>query len=306
MIKRLDPVVFFGSGPLAAKSLELLSKDMVVEAVITKAPASHHKGIVPVAEVCKKLELPVYYANSKAELDKLFSSNTFHSRIGILIDFGIIVSRLVIDYFDKGIVNSHFSVLPEWRGADPITFALISGQKTTGVSLMLLVEAMDEGPLLDYGIVEIKPDSTGPSLSQELITLSHSLLVKDIPLYQSGEITPKTQSITGRDISYSRKLSKEDGIIDWTESAELIEHKIRAFIEWPKSRTSFNGVNVTITRAHVIKGSTQTAGLITVDNHQLIVDCSKDRLSIDRLKPDNKPEMDIKAFLAGYKAKLQD
>src|SRR5262249_45964550 len=156
--------------------------------------------------------------------------------------FGIIVSQKTIDYFPLGIINSHFSLLPQWRGADPITFSILSGQKQTGVSLMLLVAAMDEGPLLSQGVYDIEPDETTPSLTDSLIKLSHALLVDALPRYAAGDITARSQEVVAQmmgiptEPSYSRKLTKEDGIIDWKKPAEQIEREIRAFADWPKSR----------------------------------------------------------------------
>ncbi|MEO6761067.1 MAG: formyltransferase family protein, partial [Candidatus Saccharimonadales bacterium] len=113
----MKPIVFFGSGPVAAKSLELLSKDFEISAVITKPKPSHHHGAFPVIDIASQLDLSLYTASNKQELSELFSNQTFASDLAVLIDFGIIVSQDVIDYFPKGIVNSHFSLLPEWRGA---------------------------------------------------------------------------------------------------------------------------------------------------------------------------------------------
>src|SRR3989338_3276247 len=197
-------VVFFGSGPVAAASLALLASNFAIEAVITKPKPSHHRGEVPVLEVAKRLGLPVFAAANKQELDELFAKKPAKSELAILIDFGIIVSRKVIDYFPLGIINSHFSILPQWRGADPITFAVLSGQATTGVSLMLLVEAMDEGPLLAYGEYGLPPDITTPKLTGDLIKLSHVLLVETLPKYLTGKLQPVPQTVTKRDVSYSR------------------------------------------------------------------------------------------------------
>src|SRR5687768_10593623 len=132
MNKKSEPIVFFGSGPVAAESLRLLAQDFTIEAVITKPRAAHHKGDVPVLTLAESLGLPTETAYDKKSLDKLFETKAFKSRLGVLVDFGIIVSQAVIDYFPFGIVNSHFSLLPEWRGADPITFSILSGQKETG------------------------------------------------------------------------------------------------------------------------------------------------------------------------------
>lgn len=309
MKKTSKPIVFFGSGPVAAKSLELLTENFDIEAVITKPRPAHHKGETPVLDVTERLNLPVKTAASKKELDDLFAKNSFASAVGVLVDFGIIVSQKVIDYFPHGIVNSHFSILPEWRGADPITFALLSGQKKTGVSLMLLVEAMDEGPLLAYAEHTIDDNETTPTLTESLIRLSNSLLVEKLPRYMRGEIVAMPQSITGREVSYSRKLTKQDGVIDWAKPAEVLSREVRAFIEWPKSRTALAGKDVIITKAHAIPGNTpgKKPGDIDVPataNGILLIETADGRLRIDALKPAGKPEMTGKAFLAGHKDRI--
>ncbi len=299
ILKKLSKtVVFFGSGPVAAKSLQLLADDFEIEAIITKPRPLNHRGDVPVITVANNLEIPFYTASNKDEVDALFLGASFKSELAILIDFGIIVSRDVIDYFPLGIVNSHFSILPEWRGADPITFAILSGQKTTGVSLMLVVEKMDEGPLLAYGEYGLTDDITTPELTDELIKLSHALLLQEIP--RRKDPTPGSpQSTTGRKISYSRKLTKADGVIDWQKSAVDIEREIRAFSGWPGSRTLLADKDVMLIEAHVVPTSGKP-GEIFASKTSLVVSTGKDGLAIDRLKPSGKPEMDVKSFLAGY------
>jgi methionyl-tRNA formyltransferase len=304
MTKPSKTVVFFGSGPLAAKSLSLLTQDFEIEAVITKSTPLGHRGEVPVMELTGKLGIKTYSVETRSQLDDLIETTNFSSQAAILVDFGIIVSQKVIDDFPRGIINSHFSLLPQWRGADPISFALLSGQKTTGVSLMLLVEAMDEGPLLGYSEIVINPDSTNPSLSDHLVELSHNLIKKLVPDYLEGSIEAQPQSITGRDVSYSRKLTKKDGLLDWTKSAVQLEAEIRAFIEWPKSHTTLGDTVVIITGAHVVPADNTSPGKLKIENNQLIIGCRENSLSIDKLKPAGKPEMTIQAFLAGYGNRL--
>ncbi|MBX6334887.1 methionyl-tRNA formyltransferase [Candidatus Saccharibacteria bacterium] len=309
MKKTSKPIVFFGSGPVAAKSLELLAENFVIEAVITKPRPAHHKGETPVLDVAARLDIPIKTVSNKKELDVLFENKPFTSTVGVLVDFGIIISQKVIDYFPLGIVNSHFSILPEWRGADPITFAILSGQKKTGVSLMLLVEAMDEGPLLAYAEYDIDENETTITLTENLIQLSNSLLSDKLPQYIEGEIRPVPQSVTGRDVSYSRKLTKQDGVINWSKSAEVLSREVRAFSAWPKSRTVLTGKDVIITKAHAVPGNTpgKKPGDIeesVINDGILMVETTDGRLCIDALKPAGKPEMTGKAFLAGYKNQL--
>ena len=309
-------IVFFGSGPVAAASLRLLLEAFVIEAVVTKPRPPHHRGDVPVLAAASEHNLPIIEANSKKELSEKIAEHHFSSPVAILIDFGIIVTRDVIDAFPLGIVNSHFSLLPEWRGADPITFAILSGQKRTGVSLMLLVEAMDEGPIIAFGTENIDSSYTVPSLTERLIQLSYSLLRTEIPRYLENPKTV-TQSELPNIVtdfaypatpSYSRKLSKQDGMLDFNKSAEVLEREIRAFIEWPKSRTVIGGIDVIITAAHAAPSELADAkpgdydyihklkelGIVTRDG----------TLWIEQLKPAGKPEMTIVAFLAGYGDRL--
>lgn len=298
MKKTSLPVVFFGSGPVAAASLQLLNNNFIIEAVVTKPRPAHHKGSVPVIETAEALGLPIHTVVNKRTLDALMASKPFTSQVGILIDFGIIVSQEAIDYFPLGIINSHFSLLPEWRGADPITFSILSGQKETGVSLMLLTAGMDEGPVLAYGTYPLSSHITTPELTNDLIELSDALLQEVVPSYIAGEIVAKPQD-ESQEITYSRKLTKNDGIIDWTKPAEQIEREIRAFIEWPKSSTVLAGREVVITSAHIMQENGQPGRAVKL-NKQLVVYCGKDALVIDRLKPAGKKEMTGQAFLAGY------
>jgi methionyl-tRNA formyltransferase len=306
MKKMSNPIVFFGSGPVAAESLKRLAEDFTIEAVITKPRAKHHKGEVPVLDLAESLELAVLTAANRHELDQIFEGHPCTSKLGVLVDFGIIVSKKVIDYFPLGIVNSHFSILPEWRGADPITFAVLSGQKMTGVSLMLLVEAMDEGPLIAYGEQPLKADITTPALTEKLISLSDTLLKHELPTILNHQAKGAPQSITGREVSYSRKLTKEDSILDWTKPAIRLEREIRAFIAWPKSRTVIGGKEVIITKAHVVPGNSVEGrpGDIEkslINDGIIMIDTSNGRLCIDRLKPAGKREMSTREFLAGNK-----
>jgi methionyl-tRNA formyltransferase len=296
-------VVFFGTGPVAAKSLELLSAWADIEAVITKPKPAHHKGSFPVLEVAQKLDLHVLPVTDKKSLDDLMATQPVSSQLGVLIDFGIIVSQAVIDYFPLGIVNSHFSLLPEWRGADPITFSLLSGQTETGISLMLLVAAMDEGPLLAQATYDLSEPLTTPEITDALIELSGHTLAHVLPLYVAGSITPAPQEQVAlpdhQTVSYSRKLTKEDSILDFTKPAAQLEREIRAFLDWPKSRTQLGGKDVVITKAHVIDGNGKP-GEVWKKDKQFGFYTTDGILVVDTLKPAGKGEMSATAFLAGY------
>jgi methionyl-tRNA formyltransferase len=293
-------IVFFGSGPVAAKSLSLLHESFCVEAIITKPTTE--KELRFVAQ-----DTPVFCVSSRAELDTLIEQKKFTSKLGILIDFGILVSQRTINSFEKGIINSHFSLLPELRGPDPISFAILEGRQKTGVSLMLLVEAMDEGPILSVGILTLDGSETTPSLTDELIQLSYELLKENIDLYIAGSIEPADQTVVQEkfdlQVSYTKKLHKSDSRIDWSKDAQEIEREIRAFTGWPGSKTTFSGIDCTLLGATLLN-KTGDAGTLFIHEKKLAIYCGKDALVIGELKPAGKKEMDSQSFLAGYGQRL--
>jgi len=310
MKKTSATVVFFGSGPVAAKSLELLTTQFNIEAVVTKPKPKHHRQSLPVLDIATKLKLNIYTVENRAALSELIVKKPFKkTSVGVLIDFGIIIDRKVINYFERGIVNSHFSLLPQWRGADPISFAILSGQAYTGVSLMLLNEKMDEGPILAQSPLAIPPTYTNKELTNELIELSQAMLVEILPLYLDNKVSPIPQDLS-MPVSYSRKLAKDDSKIDWHKTAFQLEREILAFNEWPKSHALIAGIDVIITKTHLEPNSdTQVKdpkpGQVLSDKqNSLAVVTGDGLLFIDELKPAGKKTMSINQFLQGYKNRL--
>ena len=299
----MTKIVFFGTGPVAAASLTSIAQHFDIESVITKASPPHHKGTAPVEDVTAALSLPVLFANTRQELDKLFENKSFESKIGIIVDHGVIISQKVIDYFPLGIVNSHFSLLPQWRGADPISYSLLSGQPKTGVSLMIIEPTLDTGKLITQKVLAITSDDTLPSLTDKLVTLSNNLIREYLPRYINGEIKPKNQPHPDR-ATYSSKLSKEDGVIDWHKDAETIEREIRAYLGWPQSRSKLGDTDVIITKASVAVMEPATPGQLKVEKNRLFIGTGTNWLEIKSLKPAGKKEMPVQAFLAGYRTKL--
>jgi methionyl-tRNA formyltransferase len=283
-------IVFFGSGPVAAKSLDYIASNFDVEIVITKSKPLHHKHNAPVEELAKKLGLKILFANDKNSLDQIIDSTIINSRLGIIIDFGIIVSKKVIEKFEYGIINSHFSLLPEWRGADPITYSILSGQKHTGVSLMLIDEGMDTGKLLAQEKVEIENFETSISLTEKLVRKSNQMLTFFIPKYINGSIKPFIQP---KDVnpSYSKKLTKQDSIIDQTKSSEQLEREIRAFQGWPGSKFTLKDKEIKIKKAHTSNKKETEIDIFCSDGKYLVID--------ELIAPSGKTMSSV-AFINGY------
>lgn len=293
-----NPTIFFGSGPVAASSLELLNQWHTIAAVVTKRTPPHHKEPAPVEVYAKAHGLPLLYADTKTELDTLTLPKVTY---GIVIDFGVIISESVISLFPLGIINSHFSLLPEWRGADPITFALLSGQKTTGVSLMTIDKGMDTGNLLATQDYVISEQDTNASLTHQLIKISDALLQKTLPSYLEGTITPYSQPDTIA--TYSHKFTKQSGILNPTRTASELERQVRAFLGWPNSRLEYNSLWLTIATA-CISDISVTPGNLVIHEGTLLYGCKNGSLQIKELQPAGKNKMSASAFINGYAQKL--
>ncbi len=297
-------VVFFGTGSVAAKSLELLLVHCTVEAVITKPKPTHHKGNFPVLDMAVDNNLTIFEVTDKQSVSASIKQTSFASTVAILIDFGIIVTKDVIESFKYGIINSHFSLLPQWRGADPITFAILSGQQKTGVSLMLIDEGMDTGKLLAQKSLAIEESETTDRLTEKLIILSDEMLQTSIPRYLDGTLKPRRQPHPDR-ATYSRKITKLDGEIDWTKPAIQIEREIRAFNVWPKSHAQIADKDISVLRATTVYDTLGKPGTITItDDKKISVSTSEGSLVIEELKPSGKNAMTSAAFLAGNRSKL--
>jgi methionyl-tRNA formyltransferase len=290
-------LVFLGTGPVAAQSLVSLAQNFDIELVVTKKMPDYFRGVAPVEEFALKNNLPVLFANTRAELDTAIEKTQPQSRLGVVVDYGVIISQQVIDYFPLGIINSHFSRLPQWRGADPITFAILSGQKSTAVSLMIVEPALDTGKLIAQKSLHITDNETTPSLTAKLVNLSSNMLIEYLPKYATGKIKPRRQPHVERDVSYSRKLTKEDGDLDPSALTAIeCERRIRAFLDWPKSRLPFRGQSVIITKAKALEHNPG-------DNWPDIITCAKDSALqvLELINPKSGKTMSVKDYLNGVK-----
>jgi methionyl-tRNA formyltransferase len=300
-------VVFFGNERLAtgvtttAPTLQgLIDRDYDVAAVVVNytAPLSRTAASreLEVIKIAKKHNIPVLSPHKLSDIaDDLAKLNV---TVGVLLAYGRIIPQNIIDLFPRGIVNIHPSLLPLHRGSTPIESVMLDGGRTTGVSLMQLAKEMDAGPVYAKGTINLKGDESKQSLYNQLLDLGDALLFKHLPAILDESLKPVAQDSSKA--TYDKMITKEDGIIDWHKSAERLEREIRAFAEWPKSRTQLAGKDVVITKAHIVKKD-GTTGSCVMSDKELIVFCGTDALSIDLLKPAGKNEMTSEAFLAGHK-----
>jgi methionyl-tRNA formyltransferase len=222
----------------------------------------------------------------------------------IVAAYGLILPLEVLALPRFGCVNVHGSLLPRHRGAAPIAAAILAGDAETGVSIMLMDEGVDTGPVLDTAAIPIAPDDTTGTLAAKLAQLGADTLLSTLPCWLAGEIAPRPQPEEGA--TYAPRIAKTDGLINWDEDAARIERKIRAYQPWPTAYTSWNGAPLKILRARAesvyplpsaapntlpgqIVGDKREAGVVTGDGI----------LWLEEVQPAGKKPMPVSAFLQG-------
>ncbi len=295
-------IVFFGTGEVSLATLEGIEGNIPVEAVVTKPDlvTSSGRKISPQVKVwAEENGVPCYQPANKAELAELCSKQAFKSPVGLVVDYGIIIPASVIQGFKQGILNSHFSLLPKWRGADPITWTILAGDTTTGVTVMLVDEGMDTGDILAQEEIELAPDETVASLTPRLVEISNDMLINTIPVYLRGEIKPEVQDHEAA--SYSSKISKEMGELKPGEKTAVeLERQVRAFQGWPGSYITIQDTLLAIKSAKATNKSAPI-GKINRAGKTLLLGCRQGSLQIDSIQPAGKKPMDALGFANGYK-----
>jgi methionyl-tRNA formyltransferase len=218
--------------------------------------------------------------------------------LAILVAYGQLVSKELIETFPKGIINIHPSLLPAYRGSTPIESAILDGAAETGVSLMSLAPELDAGPIYDQVKVSLDQTKSKQDLTNQLADLGADLLIKLLPDILSGALTPHNQAETGA--TYTKRIEKDSAVLDFNKPAIQLEREIRAYYGWPRSITNIGDERVIITKSHVQAGQGEPGQFIENDG-KLEVNTAQDRLVIDGLIPSGKKEMSGQAFLAGHK-----
>lgn len=236
----------------------------------------------------------------------LSSLQAHEAQIAVLAAYGKIIPRKILDEFPLGIINVHPSLLPQHRGPTPIEQTILDGETKTGVSIMRLSEKMDEGPIYKQKTLRIDGNETKENLALQLHKLGAELISEILPSIASGALPPRQQPHPDR-ATYSQKITKEHGQIDWRKPAINLEREIRAFSGWPRSYTTLGNTDVIIKKAHVIEATNATTpGEIIIGKDYLHIGTTEHLLGIDSIQPLGKKEMPILAFLSGYRNKLSN
>lgn len=301
-------VVFFGTPTLARSILEALvadSKIDVVGVVCQPDEPVGRKAVLtapPTKQFAVEHAIPVFQPTKLKDESFLAAIDNLHADVAVVLAYGRILPQILLDRIPGGFINVHPSLLPKYRGPSPIQAAILAGDSVTGVSIMKLDAGMDTGPLLAQTEIDLAVDETSTSLTQKVINVSAPLLIETLKGYVAGTIVPIAQSADR--VSICKILSREDGKIDWNESATVIDRKVRALNPWPGTSTIWmvNGkeINVKILKATRAESTSQDIGIPRSESGKLLVDSADGTLEVLELQPAGGKPMKGADFARGY------
>ena len=309
-------VVFMGTPAFAVPSLEALdNSDHEVVGVVTQPdrPQGRGQAVVPcpVKELALAKGLPVSQPEKIKSPEFLQQLSDWKPDVIAVTAFGRILPKAILDLPPMGCVNVHGSLLPAYRGAAPIQWALIHGDPETGITTMLMDEGMDTGAVLLQQTVLIEPEETSLELGARLAQVGGALLVETLTRLAEQSVVPRAQDHTRATLA--PLLKKEDGVIDWTQSATEIANRIRGLSPWPGSHTFHHEHRLIIRKGRVdaqggLGGSdgSQPGTILAVGQKSFWVETGEGRLEVLEVQPANKKRMSVEQFLQGHVLRVNE
>lgn len=294
-------IVFMGTPQFSVETLEkLIEANYDVVAVYCQPPRPSGRGhkltASPVQQKAQQLGIPVFTPKSLRNEEAQAIFKALNPDLAIVVAYGLILPNAILEIPKFGCLNIHGSLLPRWRGAAPIQRAIMAGDLETGITIMQMDEGLDTGPMLSKSVVAITPQTTALTLHDTLSTIGATLLVETLDPYLKGTLQPLPQPESG--VTYADKLSKAESCLDWNESAQALDRRIRAFTPWPGLYFNHNGMPIKVSKAEVVSDTTDTPGKV-LDN-QLTIACGKGALRLLQLQRPGGKWLSPTEFLNGY------
>lgn len=298
-------IIFMGTPDFSVPILEaLIQAGHEVALAVTQPDKPKGRGksvqFSPVKTAALAHQIKVYQPKRIREPECVDYLKTFGADIMVVAAFGQILSKEILTMPKYGCVNVHASLLPKYRGASPIQWAVINGDKATGVTTMQMDAGIDTGDILEKTEIPLAEDETGGSLFDKLSEAGARLCVQTIAHMQDGMVKRTKQE--DAQATHVGMITKQMGKIDWTRPAVQIERLIRGLNPWPSAFTLLDGKMLKIWKAAVLQGAdTEQAGqVVCADKHRLIVQTGEGQLSLLEVQLEGKKRMQIDAFLRGF------
>jgi methionyl-tRNA formyltransferase len=300
-------LVFCGTPQFAIPTLQkLVDAGFRVQLVVTQPDRPKGRGLElvpsPVKQSALKLSLPI------AQPDRIKTNDEFRAQLTamkpdaiIVVGYGRIIPQWMLDLPPFGNINLHASLLPRYRGAAPIQWAIANGETVTGVTTMRIDAGLDTGDILLQQQIAIAPDDTAETLAPRLASIGADLMVETLRGLEGGTVGPRSQD--NAQASLAPILEKEDGLVDFSRSAPEIFNRIRGFQPWPGAYTKFRGKNLQILKARLANAAL-LPGELHVDSDRLLVGCShKTSLELLEIQLEGKKRSSAADFVRGYRPK---
>lgn len=304
-------IIFMGTPEFAVPVLEsLINSRHEVVAVVTQPDRPKGRGknmqFSPVKECALAHNIPVMQPVNVSVPEVIDELRAYEPELIVVVAFGQFVTKKIREMPKYGCINVHASLLPKYRGAGPIQWAVINGEKESGVTTMYMCREIDKGDMLLKDTVTLDPKETGDSLHDKLSMMGGPLLLKTIDQLEDGSAVRIPQC--EEESTYAPKLEKTMGNIDWTMDADRIERLVRGLNSWPGTFTKIHGKTVKIWDCDVVRQETLTENqavatpgtVIVSEKDQLIVKAGNGALSLRMLQPEGKKNMTVDAYLRGY------
>jgi methionyl-tRNA formyltransferase len=304
-------IVFMGTPDFAVATLEALIKaghDLALVVTQPDKPKGRGKAMqfTPVKEAALAHCLKVYQPKRVREAECIDYIKGHRPDVIVVVAFGQILPKEILELPRHCCVNVHASLLPRYRGAAPVQWAVIKGEEVSGVTTMRMDEGIDTGDMIKKITIKLDPEETGGSLFEKLAQAGASLCVETLAAIAAGSATYTPQNHA--EATHTKMIKKELGQIDFNKPADEIERFIRGLNPWPSAYTKYRDKNIKIWKASVVKeDSKQEPGMIaSIRKNELLIQTGKGQLSVLELQPEGKNRMDVGAFLRGYTVNLGD
>lgn len=304
-------IIFMGTPDFAVGTLEALIEaghEVVLAVTQPDKPKGRGKEMqfTPVKECALKHDIPVFQPRKVREEACIEELRKYNADIMVVVAFGQILPKEILEMCTYGCVNVHASLLPKYRGSAPIQWAIINGEEVTGVTTMQMDEGLDTGDMLLKIEIPIEPKETGGSLFDKLAAAGAKLCVETLEALQNKTVTPIPQGETTT--AYAKMLDKQLGNIDWNQSAIEIERLIRGLTPWPSAYTNWNEKVMKIWDAEVWDidlemEDAKPGTIVKVEKDAFYVQTGEGLLKVCELQIPGKKRMDAGAFLRGYQVK---
>jgi methionyl-tRNA formyltransferase len=299
--------VFFGTAEIACASLRALAGSGFARVVAVVSQPDRPKGRdlklqpTPVKEAAISLGLPVLQPERARAGDFLERLRALQPKVIVVMAYGQILSPALLEIPQHGCVNIHTSILPKYRGAAPIQWALLNGDAETGVTLMKMDAGMDTGPMIAVARTPIAAEDDAQSIHDRLGRMGAELLVSKLPAYLDGTLQPTPQP---EGATHARKISKEDGRLNWNEPAVALWNRVRALVPWPGAFTKSKTGLLKIWKAEVSNASGAPGEILQADNAGLVVASGEKSLRLIEVQREGGKRLPARDFLSGCRLQV--